>query len=925
MSSDSVTNQIKPKDSISIKLSDSIDPRGFTDSNRVHQSEFNRVLTMIEKRINNATNHVTNNDLIRRHDTISILGSRGSGKTSFLYSILEYLKNDSVKNEGKEISNKNDILVLDFIDPTLIEEKGHIFLTIISLINEKLDEVLSKECNPENESYRDRKNIYAKLRKLSRGLPSIDGIGVNADEKWQDPDYIMDKGIKSVHAAKELEKNFHEYLKEALKILKKKCFILALDDIDIDFLRGWQVIETIRKYLTSPFIITLISGDLRLYSKAIRKQQWKNFGKALLINEGEKLERMPYYNELVTEMEGQYLTKVMRPECRVRLTTLGEKITSHEMKSESKEKIFIEYVTGKPIYIKNAYTQIMRLFGINNNYQADTYISFMLNLPLRTQIRFLNSFTYSEEDTKNNNPAVIDFSPDAFCAEAFISELHDKEIDIDLAMSTPKMMNAIIMKLLLKDEILADAYQLQPTMTDRTLNSALISLSMLFAKKTIDNPHLIFDYFVKVGYPRNLTAILPYAGKNDRNSEIKPSIEGLCRHSGVFKDGVLRDVASSMVSYVRGYYYSIKKKDDNLYDGTIPIYGLAETARGKKPEGRLDKEFENASLLQRHVSYMPASIALFAHKKATMSIYSIYTLFGVIGELLRKDKIEADLSKGFLELSQIRSYKVPNFIDKVTGRDEGEKEKSGSEQIFSNEDDSLDTLTPIMKQWIRRYPKKAISPHLLGKIITRCYYSIQSIESHKFGSLGEYMHRAIIAFMNSVLIEDIKENKEKIGKLNIDNAITSNDRFVANIRVAKSLGFDKLHLSQWLLSCPLFILYLNPKEDLGEYKIFLENIYTKDDIKLDEIIGYSIYEKLCTVKILNRSQNNGKILFSSATDNIGHVIEILAKNIDYNFFMDKDVKEIEKEIGKYFKNGKMTPQVIGKIRDYLKKNPNSQW
>ncbi|MCD8079453.1 MAG: hypothetical protein LUF04_03295 [Bacteroides sp.] len=57
---------------------------------------------------------------------------------------------------------------------------------------------------------------------------------------------------------------------------------MAFDDVDTDFAKGWPVMETIRKYLTSPQLITILSGDINLYTLLIRKKQWENFGKPLL-------------------------------------------------------------------------------------------------------------------------------------------------------------------------------------------------------------------------------------------------------------------------------------------------------------------------------------------------------------------------------------------------------------------------------------------------------------------------------------------------------------------------------------------------------------------------------------------------------------------------------------------------------------------
>lgn len=98
---------------------------------------------------------------------------------------------------------------------------------------------------------------------MAFGIPSMDVIPAQYDG-WQDPEFVMDKGMQGVAAAKHLEENFREVVKSSSKILEKKCFLLVLDDIDIDFRKGWPVLEVVRKYLTSSSIITLISGDLQL-------------------------------------------------------------------------------------------------------------------------------------------------------------------------------------------------------------------------------------------------------------------------------------------------------------------------------------------------------------------------------------------------------------------------------------------------------------------------------------------------------------------------------------------------------------------------------------------------------------------------------------------------------------------------------------
>jgi len=314
---------------IVIDLQDSSNAKGYKTGNLVHQREFSRAKELIEKRLARASSFKHENEPTRYNDTISILGSRGSGKTSFLFS----LRDEFRKNSKAE--------VLKPIDPTLIEEKGHIFLTIISLIKESVyNKINLSDVTPNDSAYQKKKEWEDKLRKLADGLPSMDGIGSGLnDSSWQDAEYIMDKGLKSVKAATNLEVDFNDLVNYALEILKKDAFIIILDDIDVDFRKGWPVLETIRKYLTSPQIIVLLSGDLKLYSKAIRKQQWKNFGKALLKNEAEGQNKMDGYNELVTEMESQYMQKVIKPENRIHLKTLLEKIKVYHSEFEIKIKV----------------------------------------------------------------------------------------------------------------------------------------------------------------------------------------------------------------------------------------------------------------------------------------------------------------------------------------------------------------------------------------------------------------------------------------------------------------------------------------------------------------------------------------------------------------------------------------------------------
>ncbi len=82
--------------------------------------------------------------------------------------------------------------------------------------------------------------------------------------------------MNKAKAFNNLEERFHIYIRETLKLLDKKCIVIPFDDIDTDFKKGFEILEVLRKYITSGQIITILTGDLELYSKLVRKKPTGN-------------------------------------------------------------------------------------------------------------------------------------------------------------------------------------------------------------------------------------------------------------------------------------------------------------------------------------------------------------------------------------------------------------------------------------------------------------------------------------------------------------------------------------------------------------------------------------------------------------------------------------------------------------------------
>lgn len=219
----------------------------------------------------------------RSHKAISIDGERGTGKTSVLVNLRDYLESNH-----KEFSG--DIHILDPIDPTLLEDGESLFLHIIVaavLQDKKIKEAQSKDL--------DKSRLFIqKLENLANGLESID---------LQHSQRGMDK-IRSLYGSKHLANCVEAFLKSTLDLIGRKLLILPIDDVDTSLNRAFENLEILRRYLTSPYVLPIVSGDRRLYDEVC----WRDFHGRL--NKDSSYERKKSY-DIAKELAIEYQRKIL--------------------------------------------------------------------------------------------------------------------------------------------------------------------------------------------------------------------------------------------------------------------------------------------------------------------------------------------------------------------------------------------------------------------------------------------------------------------------------------------------------------------------------------------------------------------------------------------------------------------------------------
>ena len=784
----------------------------FTNEQIIHQEELIFALKLIKSNLDKKCETFQLNSQAF-YNTILINGVRGSGKTSFLLSLMQTCKD-----------NFSNLEILPLLDPTMAEEKAHIFLTIISMIKNVVERKI--DSFDDNTNLGKRKDWENRLIKLSKGLPIIDGVSEKKPNYWDDASQIMYKGLEDVDAAFSLRSNFNDFISESLSILGKDAFLLVIDDVDTDFNKAWPVLEMLRKYICTNKIISIVSGDYNLFSYAVRKKQWKNFGESLLKNEYDKyIDNSNKYPVQVNDLENQYLKKILPVENRINLHSIYELIAG------KKEIRIITVNTSKKTAIEDFYTEILQHFGIRNVGQRLSYIRFIESLPIRTQIQLMKVLG-------NNNYDIIN---------TFITELYYYNIRINLLSDNKVFLIISILRFLAENDELFNYYQLEPISDSIIKNACLLTFSLLLSESIKGNSLQLFNYIIKIGYVRNL---IPYFDNKIADDNKRVGIKDLINYSSLYNENDLHQISSKIISYMR----SVIGKDSKSFAGTLVLSGFA--AKAKEKQEKHANSFDTIvngiqNPLLKQIACLPLSVTSFEKKTATVNEYSFFTLlagiYDIVNEFKQIDekKRETELPEIIYKVSQIRKYPGFDFISNNSFKENEENivPVIKSKEININSED-WKHFFQVFETWLNRSSNGiVVSSYVLGKICTRSMVAFDEIiiASGK-KTLGEIMHLFICAFFNACIIEEMQDVLDNVPIISRDNVLSSEDELKNNLKaVIKSLKENKLPVTRFFITCPFLLVFINNNSGIWEQ--------LTDFTDIDSMKKIQIYSDLCIINV----------------------------------------------------------------------------
>lgn len=774
---------------IDLKYKDKI----FKNENIINQDELYKIADEIEKRIE-SIEEVINDNIINTpitYNSILISGSRGAGKTSFLFSLRNKLRKNA------------DIEILDFLDPTLIEEKAHIFFTIISLIKSKVCEKFNKTGYENDFLIYSKKSWYENLNKLARGLPLIDGACSKTPDFWDDATHILNKALDDVNSSFELRKNFEDFLKLSLKILNKKVFLLFIDDVDTKFDKSWSLLETIRKYLSTKYIITILTGDFDLFSMSIRKHQWENFGKDFIGNETRNdNEKFEFFKSKITDIEAQYIEKILPVQHRYALRTFKEIL------EDRTNEIKIKFNDGKEQEYRKFYKSVFNKFGLYNSFEQEPFEIVIQDFPVRTQMSLLRIFANNVQSGKEDDFFNIKKFDVTQFVNLFVSYFA-KEGMYTSSLTNPEFINIEILKFLIKNDALENLYQLQLIDSNKQKNIILFVLNFVLCYYMNQNKALVFENMYRIGYLRNILSIISLEGKDEKAKFIDTV--------GLFQTKTAKVSCSLLQAEL------FKKGISNNY-GSILI-----------ENNKIFEEINNSSLTSEKKALLLLPTCFLTTRKGKKLVFSFYNLIGCINDILVQNVSSDSIERILKPMCQIRSY----IIDDSEGKETYDFEL---DKLFNGNGDyqSLGSEISIWKKSINNL-QESIAVHVLNKVSTRIFYSFK--EMHKnypsvktLQDVIELMNLFVCELFHAAIIEEYNEAKGEIkNKISIDFNNLQNDTelFKSNLEeLNKIISNSKRYfpLTRVLLSCPILLMFIdikNIKTELSDFYKKIEKVSAK--------------------------------------------------------------------------------------------------
>lgn len=791
--------------------------------------------------------------------TYFIDGTRGAGKSTFLRSTYEHLDRHQEGDLERDVVSVRPLL---YLDPSRIESSEIVLLHILKHLKH-----LMEDCSHREQDWGKQQETFRDLfKQMAGGLHLF--VSKTDNLKDLDAELFLDYGLDRAADSQRLRHLLHQTIDLVCKVHNTRALLVAIDDADTKFAQAIEVLECIRKYLDTPRMVVLVTGDMEMYSLLVQNHFQQDFAS---YDKGFSPDRKTQQTRMVAHLEEQYLLKLFPIQRRVQLKTLHT-LTERKRKDSKPgaPSSLPAFVVKRPgdegaVPLLDGIDAIATAgLRLRDRLDLDLFREHVLKLPLRSVLQLLSSYY---QLSNGGNASEREAAAEALRATA-LSSLYRHDIDVESIAEGD--LHAVInaaFDLCQLDGEPDTAIYLRPQSRDATLRNAYVSLAADVARLCEHDPAKAITYMVSMAGSSNILHLVT----------VKATQKSRSRGVGDARD------ESALQRKVK-QYLSVGRKDNALnwaLHATAALMGASATSGLQLRQGIIGVRTSSKSnavtfdkSLTTVLSEAPQNLypAIAFSQSAvkgpsnTQRYLSIFNTLGLISNLLDFDNIDKDedgIHKQLLKIMSVQTVSMPNW-DEDANTEAGEAEDDDNNVSTG----FIDLVTQI-KDWLKacQQLKLLFSPSamLMGKIWNRLYFSLDNISeamrssSYNDVRCGKAMELFAWALINACLVEEVdyhhRTDKSTRDALNRRNPRTSGTLVIKKFQSptdSKAAGSVDVTpamapLTFMIATCPL-VLGLIKQE--GETNSFIDYLNAK--LKKAKIQLKIPKEALCRENVWNQ-------------------------------------------------------------------------
>lgn len=766
-------------------------------------------------------------------------GSRGAGKSTFLQSVRGVLKDDS--------SLKTKLAFIAVIDPSRIEQGEIILLVMLQRLSQRVEDVLKAMRSTEQEELRARwrkafKGVAGGLSLFAQGYHPLNDL---------DPELFLDWGMERTGDSTSLREKLHHLFETACSILGVKVLMFGFDDADTDATHAINLLECIRKYLDTPRLMVLVTGDMELYSLLVSQHFAKTVaGKREaameLARNAKPGDRSGQYLRMIDHLEEQYLLKLFPVHRRLQLQPLWN-IAKDNANCEAtfpgwgEKKIPVEKLMRKIV---------QRGLRIKSASDITLYTEFLLKQPLRSVLQILSncalhldeasventSGAWSEELTEALNRALRALALTSFYKHSINTDaLAAKDLDV---------LTQAVFDLSLEDGDLDTAPYLRPMSARQDIKAGFAALAAEVPNLCAEKPGAALRYLLRAPGSVSLYNLASsHLSNKDSDKDSENSQAPVYRFKSYMGIGRQEDSLdwARRATAVIALPYSGGQQQRVVLPGVVGIMNQKGKTAEISAQTAIGRAVASPAVHALPVFALGMVIVVNAPNSRTYG--SIFTLLGLIEKLLSAGAHSVqDAETVFYRAYPTLTISGPNWMRKgADSTDEFNNERS-SDEVGTKDAEKQTALWNHVKKWLESLSdlieETTPSGIFLGKVWTRLFFSLQNAadDLRSSATFDTVMEIFALCAINAFWVEESEQHlsassptSDSHAKVDRKNPKNSAGWFVEKLTTSQPRRED-FPYTAIMATCPLLLGLLDSQ--LG-YAKALHPLFAKDTQQSD--------------------------------------------------------------------------------------------